>query len=60
MVAEHKDTNKDADLGLAPHNDGVIAAAAGRVVVRVMRTDEELMIATTVCRVLSLGCTKEK
>jgi acetate kinase len=41
-------------------NAGVISAAAGRVVVRVMRTDEELMIATTVCRVLSLGCTKEK
>ena len=60
MVAEHKDTNKGADLGLAPHNDGVMAAAAGRVVVRVMRTDEELMIATTVCHVLGLGCTKEK
>ena len=60
MVAEHKDTNKGADLGLAPHNDGVIAAAASRVAVRVMRTDEELMIATTVCHVLGLGCTKEK
>ena len=41
-------------------NAGVISAAAGRVVVRVMRTDEELMIATTVCHVLGLGCTKEK
>jgi acetate kinase len=34
--------------------EGVISAAASRVVVRVIRTDEELMIAKTVCRVLSL------
>ena len=60
MVAEHKDTNKDADLGLAQHNDGVMAAAASWVAVRVMRTDEDLMIAKTVCNVIGLGCTKEK
>ena len=36
-------------------NAGVISAAASRVSVRVMRTDEELMIAKTVCRVLGLG-----
>ena len=59
MVAEHKDTNKGADLGLAPHNDGVIAAAASRVAVRVMRTDEDLMIAKTDCHGIGLGCTKE-
>jgi len=35
-------------------NAGVISAAAGRVAVRVMHTDEELMIATTVCHVLGL------
>jgi acetate kinase len=35
-------------------NEGVISAAAGRVMVRVIRTDEELMIAKTVCRVLGL------
>ncbi len=34
---------------------GVISAPAGRVAVRVIRTDEELMIAETVCRVLGLG-----
>ena len=34
---------------------GVISAATGRVSVRVIRTDEELMIAKTVCRVLGLG-----
>ena len=34
---------------------GVISAAAGRVAVRVIRTDEEQMIARTVCRVLGLG-----
>ena len=36
-------------------NEGVISAPAGRVAVRVIRTDEELMIAGTVCRVLGLG-----
>ena len=34
---------------------GVISAATSRVAVRVIRTDEELMIAKTVCRVLELG-----
>jgi acetate kinase len=34
---------------------GVISAVAGRVTVRVIRTDEELMIAKTVCRLLGLG-----
>ena len=37
-------------------NEGVISADAGRVAVRVMHTDEEWMIAKTVCRVLGLGC----
>jgi acetate kinase len=36
-------------------NEGVISAAAGRVAVRVVRTDEERIIAETVCRVLGLG-----
>ena len=36
-------------------NADVISAAAGRVTVRVMRTDEEQMIARKVCRVLGLG-----
>ena len=40
-------------------NAGVISAAAGRVAVRVIRTDEEQMIAKTVCRVLGLGLKKE-
>jgi acetate kinase len=34
-------------------NEGVISAATSRVAVRVIRTDEELMIARTVCRVES-------
>jgi len=33
----------------------VISAEGGRVAVRVMRTDEEWMIAKTVCRVLGLA-----
>ena len=36
-------------------NEGVISAAASRVAVRVIHTDEELMIAKTVCHVLDLG-----
>jgi acetate kinase len=39
-------------------NAGVISPAAGRVPVRVIRTDEEWMIANTVCRVL--GLTRER
>ena len=35
-------------------NEGVISAADGQVTVRVIHTDEELMIAQTVCRVLGL------
>jgi acetate kinase len=38
---------------------GVISTDASRVAVRVIRTDEELMIAKTVCRLLGLGCKKE-
>jgi acetate kinase len=40
-------------------NEGVISTDASRVAVRVIRTNEELMIAKTVCRVLGLGCEKE-
>ena len=36
-------------------NEGVISAATSRVAVRVIRTDEERMIAKTVCRLLGLG-----
>lgn len=40
-------------------NEGVISAAASRVAVRVIRTDEEQMIARSVYRVLGLGWKKE-
>jgi len=40
-------------------NEGVISAHASRVAVRVMHTDEEWMIAKTVCRVLGLPIGKE-
>ena len=36
-------------------NDGLISTAAGRVAVRVIRTDEEQMIARLVCSALGLG-----
>jgi acetate kinase len=41
-------------------NEGVISTTAGRVTVRVIRTDEEHMIAKMVCRVLGLGMASEK
>jgi acetate kinase len=40
-------------------NEGVISAAVSRVAVRVIHTDEEWMIANTVCRVLGLEGGKE-
>ena len=40
-------------------SEGVISAAASRVAVRVIRTDEEWMIAKTVCLVLGLTIGKE-
>ena len=36
-------------------NECIISSAASRVAVRMIRTDEELMIAKTVCEVLGLG-----
>jgi len=41
-------------------NEGVISATASRVAVRVIRTDEELMIAKMVCGVLDLGAVREE
>jgi acetate kinase len=40
-------------------NDSVFSSAASRVAVRMIHTDEELMIARTVCRLLERGCKKE-
>ncbi len=41
-------------------NEDVISAASSRVVVRVIRTNEEQMIAKTVCQVLGLAAKGEK
>jgi acetate kinase len=41
-------------------NEGVISAAASRVAVRVIRTDEEHMIAKLVCRVLGMDIASGK
>ncbi len=41
-------------------NAAVISAADARVAVRVIRTDEEQMIAKLVCRVLGLGTTQQE
>jgi len=40
-------------------NEGVISAETSRATIRVIRTDEERMIAKTVCRILGLGRKKE-
>lgn len=45
----------DIDANHNVASAGVISAAGGRVVIRVIRTDEERMIAKMVCRVLALG-----
>ena len=45
----------ELDDHLNAAGEGAISAAAGRVAVRVIRTDEEWMIAKTVCGVLGLG-----
>jgi acetate kinase len=41
-------------------NEGVISAATSRVGVRVIRTDEEQMIARSVCRALGIGMAGEE
>jgi acetate kinase len=41
-------------------NEGVISSKTGRISVRVIRTDEEWMIASMVCRVLDLAIEKER
>ncbi len=41
-------------------NESVISTAAGRVTVRVIRTDEELMIARSVSNLLGIGMADEK
>ena len=48
----------DAERNAA--SEGVISAEAGRVAVRVIRTDEEWMIASTVCLVLGLAIERKQ
>ncbi|MEO5959320.1 MAG: acetate/propionate family kinase, partial [Opitutaceae bacterium] len=49
----------DLDRAGNERNAPVISRPGSRVVVRVIRTDEELMIARSIIRVLGLGRTKE-
>ena len=46
--------------GCNARNAGVISSRTSRVTVRVIRTDEELMIARTVCRVIGFTQRKER
>jgi len=48
------------DAGKNDANGPVLSAADSRVTVRMMRTDEEWVIARTVCRVLGLNCVSKK
>jgi acetate kinase len=41
-------------------NAAVISTAGGRATVRVIRTDEELMLARSVCRILAPGAGNKK
>jgi acetate kinase len=41
-------------------NEGVISAQTSRAAIRVIRTDEELMIARSVCRALGFGMASKK
>jgi acetate kinase len=50
----------DLDEARNSKNAAVISAKTARVAVRVIRTDEELMIARSVCRLLKLGATHKK
>jgi acetate kinase len=45
----------ELDEGRDAANEGVMSAPGSRVVVRVVRTDEERMLAEDVCRVLNLA-----
>jgi acetate kinase len=48
-------TSLEAAVDKNAASEDVISTDASRVAVRVIRTDEERMIAKTVCRVLGLG-----
>jgi acetate kinase len=48
------------DSGRNDANNPVISCDAGPVTVRVIRTDEESIIAKSVCRVLGIDCEKEQ
>jgi acetate kinase len=50
----------DLDENRNAANEGVISKPVGQVAVRVIRTDEERMIAEAVCRVLGLRGTSER
>jgi acetate kinase len=50
----------EIDEQLNDTNETVISPAAGRVVIRVIRTDEELMIARSASRILEIGTLGER
>ena len=50
----------EIDAARNAENAALISAANARVTVRVIRTDEELMIARSVCRLLNSGALNQK
>ena len=59
-VSETSSDMREIEEARNAANASVISERAGRIVVRVMHTDEEVMIAKSVCRVLNLPTGKEK
>jgi acetate kinase len=59
ICAELKFLGIELHEGHNAANDGVISSATSPVAVRVIHTDEELMIARSVCRVLGLAISSE-
>ena len=62
MNAVYEKPGSDIELNEThtAENAAVISKDAGRVAVLVIRTDEELMIARSVCRALELGMASKK
>jgi hypothetical protein len=59
IYAKHEDIDQNC-LRRRPDLRAAISPADREVAVRVIRTNEEELIAKTVCQVLGLGCKKKK
>ncbi len=60
IYAKHEDIDQNCLRRRPDFRAAAISPADREVAVRVIRTDEERMIAKTVCQVLGLGCNNKK